>query len=83
MDLATATSVVGGRRVGGNPTFLRVSTDSRALEDGDLFVALSGARFDGHAFVPQALRDGAVAAMVAESAAAGLPGDLVVVTDPR
>ena len=34
MDLATATNMVGGRRVGGNPTFLRVTTDSRALEIG-------------------------------------------------
>ena len=83
MDLATAARMTGGRRVGGNPTFLRVVTDSRTLAPGDLFVALSGERFDGHAFVPQALRDGAVAAMVAESAAAGLPGDLVVVPDPR
>jgi len=83
MDLATASTVVGGRRIGGNPTFLRVTTDSRALEDGDLFVALRGERFDGHAFVPQALRDGAVAAMVAEPAAASLAGDLVVVPDPQ
>ncbi len=82
MDLATAARMAGGRRVGGNPTLLRVVTDSRTLAPGDLFVALSGERFDGHAFVPQALRDGAVAAMVAESAAAGLAGDLVVVPDP-
>jgi UDP-N-acetylmuramoyl-tripeptide--D-alanyl-D-alanine ligase len=82
MDLATAARMVGGRRVGGNPTFLRVVSDSRALEAGDLFVALSGERFDGHAFVPQALASGAVAAMVAESAAAALAGDLVVVDDP-
>jgi UDP-N-acetylmuramoyl-tripeptide--D-alanyl-D-alanine ligase len=82
MDLATAARMVGGRRVGGNPTFLRVVSDSRSLEAGDLFVALSGERFDGHAFVPQALASGAVAAMVAESAAAALAGDLVVVDDP-
>ena len=83
MDLATATAMVGGRRVGGNPTFLRVTSDSRALEAGDLFVALRGERFDGHAFVSQALRDGAVAAMVAESGATGMAGDLVVVADPQ
>ncbi len=83
MDLATASAMVGGRRIGANPTFLRVTTDSRALERGDLFVALRGERFDGHAFVPQALRDGAVAAMVAEPAAASLAGDLVVVPDTQ
>ena len=83
MDLATAARMVGGRRVGGNPTFLRVVSDSRALAPGDLFVALRGERFDGHAFVPQALASGAVAAMVAEASAAGLAGDLVVVDDPQ
>jgi len=83
MDLATATRMVDGRRVGGNPTFHRVTTDSRALEAGDLFVALKGERFDGHAFVPQAFAAGAAAAMVAESAASGLDGDLVVVPDPQ
>jgi UDP-N-acetylmuramoyl-tripeptide--D-alanyl-D-alanine ligase len=83
MDLATATRAVGGRRVGGNPTFRRVTTDTRALEPGDLFVALRGERHDGHAFVGQALAAGAVAAMVAEPAAPGLSGDLVVVDDTQ
>jgi UDP-N-acetylmuramoyl-tripeptide--D-alanyl-D-alanine ligase len=82
MDLATAARLVGGRRVGGNPTFQRVVSDSRALAAGDLFVALRGERFDGHAFVPQALASGAVAAMVAESEAPALAGDFVVVDDP-
>jgi UDP-N-acetylmuramoyl-tripeptide--D-alanyl-D-alanine ligase len=42
----------------------RVSTDSRDVRPGDLFVALKGERFDGHDFVPMALRRGAVAAIV-------------------
>lgn len=44
--------------------FTGVSTDSRTLHQGDLFVALSGDRFDGHRFVDAAQRQGAVAAMV-------------------
>ena len=39
----------------------RVTTDSRRTQVGDLFVALRGDRFDGHAFVGEAARDGAVA----------------------
>ena len=40
-------------------TFSRVSTDSRSVEPGDLFVALKGERFDGHAFSEEALKKGA------------------------
>jgi UDP-N-acetylmuramoyl-tripeptide--D-alanyl-D-alanine ligase len=43
--------------------FARVHTDSRSLQAGDLFVALKGERFDAHDFLPQALGQGAVAAV--------------------
>lgn len=82
MDTATAARVVAGRVVGASVRFLRVTTDSRALRDGDLFVALQGERFDGHDFVPAALAHGAVAALVADERAAGLPGALIAVADP-
>ena len=45
----------------------RVSTDSRTLQPGDLFVPLRGENFDGHKFVEQASERGAVGAMVEES----------------
>jgi UDP-N-acetylmuramoyl-tripeptide--D-alanyl-D-alanine ligase len=41
-----------------------VSTDSRKVGDGELFIALKGANFDGHAFVAGAFGKGAVAAIV-------------------
>jgi UDP-N-acetylmuramoyl-tripeptide--D-alanyl-D-alanine ligase len=41
-----------------------VSIDSRTVAAGDLFVALRGPKFDGHAFVANALGRGAVAAVV-------------------
>jgi len=44
-----------------------VTTDSRAVQPGDLFVALRGDRFDGHAFVRTALEQGAIAAVVSDS----------------
>ena len=44
---------------------LGVSIDSRTLQSGDLFVALSGPNFDGHDYVARALEGGAAAALVA------------------
>jgi UDP-N-acetylmuramoyl-tripeptide--D-alanyl-D-alanine ligase len=82
MDTATAARITGGRLVGANVVFTRVTTDSRSLAPGDLFVALRGERFDGHDFVPAALRSGAVAAIVAADRAASASGDLVAVADP-
>lgn len=38
-----------------------ISTDTRTLQSGDLFLALEGERFDGHQFVEQAIASGAIA----------------------
>ena len=48
---------------GGDPARLYrdISTDTRTLGPGDVFVALEGERFDGHAFVPEALAAGCAA----------------------
>ncbi len=82
MDTATAARAVEGRMIGANVRFSRVTTDSRALREGDLYVALKGERFDGHEFVASAFDHGAVAALVAEARAAELSGTLVAVADP-
>ena len=62
-----------------------VSIDSRTIEPGDLFVAISGPNFDGHDFVADALAAGAVAAVVhcpAERFADACDGErLLVVSD--
>lgn len=56
----------------------RVHSDTRSLQAGDCFVALRGARFDGHAFLAQARARGAVAALAEHGLeAAGLPGIVV------
>ncbi|NJM99637.1 MAG: UDP-N-acetylmuramoyl-tripeptide--D-alanyl-D-alanine ligase [Phormidesmis sp. RL_2_1] len=41
-----------------------ITTDTRTVQAGDLFVALTGERFDGHDFVAQAIAKGAIAAVV-------------------
>jgi UDP-N-acetylmuramoyl-tripeptide--D-alanyl-D-alanine ligase len=70
-------SRLSGARLVGTVTepVVRVHTDTRSLQAGDLFVALRGERFDAHDFLPQAQSAGAVAALAhAGLAAAGLPG---------
>jgi len=47
-----------------------LSIDSRTVQAGDLFIALAGPNFDGHAFVTEALNKGAAAAMVRQDFAA-------------
>ena len=59
----------------GGVAFGRVYSDTRSLRAGDLFVALRGDRFDGHAFLAQAQAAGAVTALAEHGLAeAGLPG---------
>ncbi len=57
----------------------RVWTDSRTVRRGDLFVALSGPHFDGHRFVAEALKKGAVGALVRRGFK--LPGALLIEVD--
>jgi UDP-N-acetylmuramoyl-tripeptide--D-alanyl-D-alanine ligase len=57
--------------------FEAVSTDSRSVASGDLFVALSGERFDGHQFAASAKGQGAVALLVSRPVDTDLPAILV------
>ena len=52
--------------------FLGISTDSRTLRPGELFVALVGENFDGHQFVEQAANSGAAGVVVGLKEAGGL-----------
>jgi len=86
MKLSDAAAAIGGRLLGADADFEAVSTDSRAIRSGDLFVALRGERFDGHEFVGAVAAEGAVGAVVDIDAVAalkdvGLP--LLVVGDTR
>ena len=64
MRLDEAVGALGARASGGDALFTGVSTDSRSLREGDLFVALRGERFDGHGFLKAAATAKAAAAMV-------------------
>jgi len=72
---------IGADVEGNDVAFTSVSTDTRTLQPGALYVALQGERFDGHAFVAEAIAKGAVAAMVSRPVQADVP--LIRVTDTR
>lgn len=61
------------------------SIDTRTISPGDLFVAIRGSRFDGNAYVVEAVGKGAVGALVSDPALVGAPGlsgtPLIVVPD--
>lgn len=60
----------------------RVSTDSRTIKRGELFVALRGDHFDGHKFVEGAAREGATGAMVDEQWQGDVPRDFALLRVP-
>ena len=64
--------------------FLAVSTDTRTIAEGTLFVALRGERFDAHDFLPEAVRAGASALVVSDATrAVGVGVPVYVVRDTR
>jgi UDP-N-acetylmuramoyl-tripeptide--D-alanyl-D-alanine ligase len=67
---------------GGDQMYSAISTDSRAIPPGALFVALKGDRFDGHDYLPAVAAAGAAAAIVRDGTppVAGLT--LLHVADP-
>jgi UDP-N-acetylmuramoyl-tripeptide--D-alanyl-D-alanine ligase len=69
-----------GQLVGADREFASVSTDTRTIQQGALFVALAGPTFDGHDFVTTAAQNGAAAALVSRPLSVDLPQ--VVVADP-
>ena len=75
-------SLEGARVVGALPPLVdAIASDSRAVRPGTLFVAMRGQRSDGHAFVADAVRRGAVAAVVEHAVETNVP--TIIVRDTR
>ena len=83
MRLAEAAAALGARTSGADVLFTSVSSDSRGIREGDLFVALRGERFDGHDFLKPAAAAKAAAAMVDANYHGEYPLPALVVDDTR
>lgn len=78
LSLSQLTEALQGRLLGADARFDGVSIDSRKISAGQLFVALTGPRFDGHDYLDEVAAKGAVAALVErEVPGSGLPQLLV------
>ena len=73
LSLYEAARLLNGAANDADVVFTTVSTDSRQLSTGALFVALTGPNFDGHDFIIAARERGAVAALVSRPVADPLP----------
>lgn len=73
LPLSEAARVLNGVLHGADITFTGLSTDTRTICQGNLFVALQGPNFDGHDFLQQTQREGAVAAVVSHVVEYSLP----------
>ncbi|MFS2122568.1 UDP-N-acetylmuramoyl-tripeptide--D-alanyl-D-alanine ligase [Pseudomonas sp. Pseusp97] len=82
LSLNEVAAALQGLVVGDDVSFDAVSTDSRAIAPGQLFIALTGPRFDGHDYLADVAAKGAVAALV-EREVAGAPLPQLVVKDTR
>ncbi|MDX9740954.1 MAG: UDP-N-acetylmuramoyl-tripeptide--D-alanyl-D-alanine ligase [Gammaproteobacteria bacterium] len=78
LELAQAT---GGRPCGQDVRCTGISTDTRGIAPGELFVALRGPHFDGYEFVAEAGRRGAAAVLVSREADGGHGLPAVIVDD--
>ena len=74
-SISDVLEATGGRVLSGTEggRFEGVCTDSRTARTGDLFVAIPGEKFDGHDFLQDAFKQGALGAIVAEDYMASQP----------
>lgn len=81
MTLSAAAIATDGRLIGNDVMFYAVSTDSRNIAAGDLFIALKGENFDGHDYAQSCLQQGAAGVLVSRKIETDSPQ--IVVQDTR
>jgi UDP-N-acetylmuramoyl-tripeptide--D-alanyl-D-alanine ligase len=83
MSLGEAAAAIQAQAIGPDVRFEGVSTDTRSIGRGELFVAIRGERFDGHDFLAAARERGAAAALVDGEYRGSAPLPVLVVEDTR
>ncbi|MDX2217943.1 MAG: UDP-N-acetylmuramoyl-tripeptide--D-alanyl-D-alanine ligase [Burkholderiales bacterium] len=82
MQASDVAKALGAELIGGDAgeraNISRVTTDSRSVQPGDLFVALVGPTFDGHDFAMKAAQSGATAVLVSRALAANVGAQTMV-----
>jgi UDP-N-acetylmuramoyl-tripeptide--D-alanyl-D-alanine ligase len=73
MMMSQVAEALGATLHGEDVMMTGVSKDTRDIQAGDLYVALKGARFDGHQFIAEANSSGAVGALVSDSVSLDVP----------
>ena len=80
VSLKTLADISGGTLHGADLTLADVTTDTRKVTAGSLFVALVGERFDAHDFAQDAIASGAQALLVSKLLSVAVPQVLVADT---
>jgi UDP-N-acetylmuramoyl-tripeptide--D-alanyl-D-alanine ligase len=85
MTVEEIASACGGRILAGSPEAFvtSVTTDSRQVKQGTLFVPIVGEKIDAHQFIGKALEAGASAVLTQEHHTAQCPGAWIAVEDTR
>jgi UDP-N-acetylmuramoyl-tripeptide--D-alanyl-D-alanine ligase len=83
LERAAAATSAQLRNAESAPRELHVVTDTRTLRHGDVFLALRGERFDGHAYVREAIAKGASAVVVDDAQAAPDGAPVLLVADTK
>lgn len=73
MALSKLAQELKGELLGEDVMFSNMSTDTRSIEKGDLYLALVGDNFDGNSFTEAAASSGAIAAIVSREVQSSLP----------
>ncbi len=73
LSLREIAIAVGNTQIKLNDVVSGISVDSRSTKPGDLFCAVIGANVDGHDFVDQAIKNGAVAVLASKQIVADVP----------